>query len=106
MEAVRQQLSKDAFASVSEWCMSKIVSKSDRFGKVFIQSQSPSHGPGNLADFQGVGETCTIMVSLWRKKNLGFIFQASESLAMQNAITIDLKDRANRAGIFSNPSTL
>jgi hypothetical protein len=86
--------------------MSEIMPESNRFGKVFIQTQSSSHGSGYLTDFQSVSEASTIMVPLRRQKNLGFIFQTSKGLTMQNTITVDLKNSTNRAGLFSNVPTL
>jgi hypothetical protein len=40
------------------------------------------------------------MIVGWRKKNLGFMLQAPESFAMNNAIDIALKAGANEAIVF------
>jgi hypothetical protein len=35
------------------------------------------------------------MIAFWGKKNLSFIFQSSEGLAMQNSISVNLEDGTN-----------
>jgi hypothetical protein len=102
MKSAWQHFSKGTLASVPEGCMAKIMAKRDRFGEVLIQSQSSSHGSGNLADFESMGESSTIMVSLRGQKHLGFVLQSSKSFTMQNAITVNLENRANRTSIFSD----
>jgi hypothetical protein len=104
MKPLWQQFSQHTFTGMSEWCMAKIVSKGNRLSEILIKTQSSRHGSGNLADFEGMSQSRTIMISLWRQKNLGFIFQPAESLAVQNTITVNLENRTDRTGLFNDLS--
>ena len=106
MESVGKQFGKDTLTGMPEGCVAEIMAKGNRLGEIFVQLQSPGHGPGDLADFKGVGKTRAVVISLRRKKNLSFIFEPAESLAVQNPIAVNLENRAHRTGIFGNAISL
>src|SRR5699024_3119562 len=77
---------------MSKRSMSQIMSQSNGFHKIFIQSQRLGNGPGNLGNFQRMGKTVPVMVSLRSQKNLSFIFKTTESLTVQNPVPVTLID--------------
>jgi hypothetical protein len=85
---------------MAEGRMAKVMPQSNRFGKIFIQAQSPRHGSGNLADLQSMSQSGSVMITFRREKNLRLIFQPTESFTMQDTVSINLKNSPYRARIF------
>ena len=55
MEPIREKAGQRSFTSMPKGRMAKVVPQGDSLGQVLIKTQGPSDGPGNLADFKGMG---------------------------------------------------
>jgi hypothetical protein len=42
-------------SGMAEWGVSQVMGKSDRFGQIFIEAESPGDGPADRGDLNGVG---------------------------------------------------
>lgn len=71
---VLENVVENIFAGVAERSMSQVVSQGDRFGQVLVEAKGAGNGPGNLGDFQSVGQPGPEMVFDRRNKNLGLVF--------------------------------
>lgn len=71
---VFENVVKDVFAGVAERGVSQVVSQRDRFSQVFVEAQSPGDCPGDLGDFQGVGQPGPKVVFDRGNKDLGLMF--------------------------------
>jgi hypothetical protein len=52
-----------------------------------------------------MGQAGAVIIDYGRQKHLGFVFEAPEGIAVNNAIPIDLKDGPYGAEIFRNLSS-
>ena len=95
-EAAGAELVERAFPRMAEGSMAEVMPQGDGFGQVFVQAQRAGDGAGDLADFQRVGQPGAVMVAFRRKKDLRFLLEPSERLAVQNPITVALVARAQR----------
>jgi hypothetical protein len=71
--------------------MSDVMSETNCFDEVFVETQCPSHRPRNLGDFERVCQARPVVVTLWCNKDLCFVFEASERFGMHNTVTITLE---------------
>ncbi len=88
---------KRVFSGMAERRMPQIVRQRDRFRQVLVQVQGLGDRPGNLRNFQGMGEPGPVVVASRRQKHLGFMLEAPERLRMDNPIAIVLKGGPERA---------
>ena len=82
------QFVKFAFAGVAEWRMTDVMDKSERFGKLGVQSQCRSNGAGNLRDFQRMRQAIAEMVRIARSEYLRLGFEAAKRTRMDNPIAV------------------
>ena len=90
-EAAGMNPVQSAFSGVAKGSMAEIVPERDGLGEILVQLQRPAHGTGQTADFQGMGQTGAIVVSLRLEENLGFVLQTPEGLAVGDPVHIALK---------------
>src|SRR6266576_2295294 len=68
--------------------MADVMDKSERFGKLRVQSQCRSNGAGNLRDFQRMRQAIAEMVRIARSEYLRLGFEASKRTGMDNPIAV------------------
>ena len=78
--------------------MAKIMTKGNGLRQVFIEPQRPGDRPGCLRHLQCMRESRPVMISLRKKKNLGFVLQPPECLAVKDPVPVSLIDRTDIAG--------
>ena len=59
--------------------MTKIMSKRQGLGQIFVQPQCSGDASGNLRHFEGMGQARAEMIALMGHKYLCFLFQTPES---------------------------
>jgi hypothetical protein len=97
------------FARVGKRRMTDVVAQGQRLGEFFIEMERRSHGAGDLGHFNGVGEPVPKMIRDAGRKDLSFIFKASKSPRMDDAVAIALELTAVRMrqfGISPAPASL
>ena len=97
-EPFRQEIVEGSLADMTERRMAQIVPQSDGFRQILVQAQSAGDGAGDLGNLQRMRQPGAVMISLGRKKNLRFKFQAAEGFAMNNPVPVPLKIRPDLAG--------
>ena len=85
-----EAFSHGALTGVTERRMSEVVSESDRLGQVLIQAQSTRQRTRDLGNLKGMCQASAVMVASGGKKDLCFIHQAAERLAMDDAVAVAL----------------
>ena len=80
--------------------MPEIVSKRDRFGKVFVISEYPSYSPRDLGYFKGMSKARPVMVILGSNEDLSLMDKTPESLGMDYPVPVPLIDSPQGAGFF------
>ena len=83
--------------------MTDIMPQGNGFGQIFVQPHGPGDGTRNLGDFQCMGKPGAVLIPEGRQKNLGFMFQPPEGIAVQNPVAVALKGGSNLIGLFSSP---
>ena len=68
------QLIDHTLARVTERRMPKVVTETDGFGEILVESQPPRHGAADLRHFKSVSETGAVMIAAAGQKHLSFIF--------------------------------
>jgi hypothetical protein len=91
------------FAGVRKGRVPDIVSERERLGEILVQRQRDRHCPGDLSDFNGVGETVAEMVGETRAEDLGLAFHPAEGAGVHDAIAIALEFGTVRMGRFRIP---
>ena len=78
LEAFRTYSSKSPLPRVSKGRMTYIVTKRNCFRQILVHPECLGDGSGILRYFKGVGKSCSVVVTLRRKENLGLILQSPE----------------------------
>jgi hypothetical protein len=78
--------------------MPDVMDKSERFGKLRVQSQRGSNGAGNLDDFQRMRQAIAEMVRVARGEYLRLRFEAAKRAGMDDAIAVTRVVTAVRVG--------
>ena len=74
-----------------ERSMSQIVSKTNRLGERFVQSQRTRDRPTDLRHFHRMCDSSAIKIALVIDEDLRLVDQASKGIRMDDAITIALE---------------
>ena len=61
-----------------------VVGEAGHFAQVGVESEAGADAPGDLGDFEGVGEAGARRVAFLGAHNLGFVGQATEGGAVEN----------------------
>jgi hypothetical protein len=72
-EAAGNEFAQSLLSGMAEGSVAKVMTQSDGFGQILIQTQGFSDGAGYLGDFQGMSQSGSVMVSERSEKNLGFV---------------------------------
>jgi hypothetical protein len=93
---------ENIFANMAKRGVTEVVAQADSLGQVFIKIQGASNRARYLGDFQGVSEAGNIMVALRGNEYLSLMFEAAESLGMDNTVAVALKGGTYRTGLFGS----
>ena len=76
---------------VSERRVTEIMGQTNCLGESLIQAQFHSDRTTDLRDFEGMGQTRTVMIALVIDEHLGLVHEAPERGGMNHPVTITLK---------------
>jgi hypothetical protein len=79
---------------MAERRVAEVVGQGDRFGQVLVEPQGPRDRPGDLGNFQRMGQPGPEVVLDRRDKDLGLMFQAAESFAVEDLVPVALEGGA------------
>ena len=96
VEAAGNQIVEDALAGVAERRVAEIVAERDRFGQLLVQPQHLGDAARDLRHLERVRQPRPVVIAGRRKEHLRLVLQAAERLAVDDAIAIALKRRADR----------
>jgi hypothetical protein len=71
--------------------MTDIVAERKRLGQILIEGEGTSDCPGDLTDFDGMGEAVAEVVRKARRENLSLILEAAEGAGVHEAVTVALE---------------
>src|SRR5579872_1084325 len=80
---------------MAEGRVSEIVAERNRFRQIFIETQAARNRTRQLHDLEAVREAGAIVIAQRRKKYLRLVHQAPEGFAVDNAVAVALKARAD-----------
>ena len=95
VEAARHQRADDALAGMPERRVAEVVAERNRFGQLLVQPQHLGDRPRDLRDLEGVGQARAVVIAGRREEDLRLVLQPAERLAVDDAIAIALKRRAD-----------
>jgi hypothetical protein len=101
-EATRilHELVEGMFDGMAEGGMAEISGEGDGFGKVFVKAEGAAEGSGEGGDLDGVGEAGTDVIAGAVEWDLGFVFEATKSGAVNDAFAVSLKFGAEVVRFF------
>ena len=88
------------FPHMTERGMPQVMTQGNCLRQVLVKVQGSGYGTGYLGDLQGMGKACHVVVTQRGDKNLRFVFEPAERLAVNNAVAITLKGSTHRAWLF------
>lgn len=80
-----------AFAAVAEGAVADIVGEGDGGGEVLVDAEGAGEGAGHGGHFDGVGEAGPVVILGAVNEDLGFVFEAAEAFAVDDAVAVPLK---------------
>ena len=81
-------------ACVAKGRMPQIVAQRNSFGQIFVQIHPPRDGSGDLGNFQRMGQSGAVVVTLRRQKHLCLMLQASECFTVHDPVAVTHKTGA------------
>lgn len=106
-EASRHNVVKRPFTRMTERSVTEVMAERNRLSERLIEPQTHGNCPRNLRHLKGVGEPCSVMVTLGREKSLGFVLEPAEGVGVNYPVPVALKARAYITfllGTFSAPA--
>ena len=88
---------QSVLARMPEGRMAEIVGERAGFGQILIHLQRPRQGPGDLGDFQRVGQARAIRIAFMGDKDLGLFLEPPEGAGMDDAVAVALEGAAHGA---------
>ena len=76
---------------VAKGGVAQIVREGNGFGKVFVQTQGPGKGAGDLGNFNAVGEAGAEEVAFVIHKDLGFVFEPAKGRGVDDTVPVALE---------------
>ena len=95
VEAARHQRVDDALAGVAERRVPEIVAERDRFGQLLVQPQHLGDRARDLRDLERVRQPRAVVIAGRREEDLRLVLQPAERLAVDDAVAVALKRRAD-----------
>jgi hypothetical protein len=87
--AVRaHQFVEFSFAGVAKWRVADIVDQGQRLDEIPVDAQGGGDRPGNLGDFERVGQTIAKMVGEAGAEYLGLRLEPPERAGMDDAVAV------------------
>ena len=80
--------------------MPQIMGQSNGLAEILVQTQGASNRAGDLRNLDGVCQASTKQISFMINKHLGFVFKASKSGGMDDAIPVALEFTAIGRSFF------
>ena len=87
-------------ARMTKRAVAEIMSKRHRLGEVLIKTEIARHRARDLRHLQRMGQPRSKVITFMIDEHLGLIFKTAKGGAVENAIAIPLKSRAQRAFIL------
>ena len=75
-------------ADVAEWTVADVVRESDGLGQVFVGPHRPRDRAAGGGHLHRVSEAGAVVIGRAIDENLGFVFQPTERLAVQDAVAV------------------
>ena len=85
------------FPGMAERGVPEVMRQPDRLGEVLVETERAGDRPGDLRDFEAVGQAGAEMVALVIDEDLGLVLQPAECGRMDDAVTVALKRRPHVA---------
>lgn len=82
--AVYRQFVEGVFPIVSVGWVADVVGEAGHFAQVGVEAEAGADAPGDLGDFEGVGEAGAGCVAFLGAHDLGFVGQAAEGGAVED----------------------
>ena len=98
--SVLHELVEGVFDGMAKRGMTEISSEGDGLGEVFVEAEGAAEGAGERGDLDGMGEAGTDVVAGAVEWDLGFVFEATESGAMNDAFAVPLEFGAEVVRFF------
>ncbi len=89
--SVLHELVEGVFDGMAEGGMTEIPGEGDGLGEVFVEAEGAAEGAGEGGDLDGMGEASTDVVAGAVEWDLGFVFEATKSGAVNDAFAVSLK---------------
>ena len=80
--------------------MPQVMPQGNCLRQVLVKVQGAGYGTGYLGNLQGMGKARYIVVAQRSYKNLSFMFESAERLAVDDAVAVTLKGGAHRTWLF------
>ena len=87
---------------VAKGCVSQVMRQGDGFDQVFVEFEGAGDGTAQLRHFQRMRQPCAKQIAFVVQKNLGFVDQAPESGAVDDAVAISSELCAGGCGGSGN----
>jgi hypothetical protein len=92
-----------SFAGMAEGRVTDVVHEGERLYEFRVDAQGGGHCPGNLSDFERVGQPIAKVVGKARAEDLSFGFETPESAGMDDAVAVARVFAAVRMRRFRKP---
>jgi hypothetical protein len=89
--SVLHELVEGVFDGMAEGGMAEVSGEGDGLGEVFVEAEGAAEGAGEGGDLDGMGEASTDVVAGAVEWDLGFVFEATKSGAVNDAFAVSLK---------------
>ena len=82
------------FPGMAERRMTQVVRQADGLAQVFVATQGAGKGAADLSHFDGVSETCAVIVAFVVDKDLCLVFHATKGPGVDDAVAVALEGGA------------
>ncbi len=70
--------------------MAEVVGEGNGFGEAFVEAEGTGHAAGDGSDLDGVGQAGPVMIAGAVEEDLGFVVEAAEGAAVNDAVAVAL----------------
>ncbi len=97
---ILHELVESVFDGMAKGGMAEVSGEGDGLGEVFVEAEGAAEGAGEGGDLNGMGEAGTDVVAGTVQWDLGFVFEATKSGAVNDALAVSLKFGAEIVRFF------
>ncbi len=90
----KHDLFQRVLAGMAERGVAEIVRQRQRLGEILVEAEGAADRAGDLRHFEAVRQPGAVMVALVIDEDLGLVLEAAEGGAMDDAVAVALKGRA------------